>query len=135
MFSWIKRGIGLATISIVVHREWNLTERVVVGELTLADVMSELNRFYDGPITKHVLWNLEEATFGMLNPIDVERISLAAAPMVKNRASGKSAVVATSDLGYGFSRMYQAYREINMVTLPYKSFRVRQEAIDWLLSD
>ena len=97
--------------------------------------MSEIDRFYAGPITRHVLWNLGEATFTTLNPIDVERISLAAAPWVKTRTSGKSAVVATSDLGYGFSRMYQAYRDINMVVLPYKSFRVRQEAIDWLLAD
>ena len=125
----------MATVSIVVHQEWDLTERVVVGELTLADVMSEIDRFYAGPTTKHVLWNLAEATFVTLTPVDVERISLTAAPLVKTRSSGKSAVVATSDLGYGFSRMYQAYRDINMVALPYKSFRVRQEAIDWLLAD
>jgi hypothetical protein len=44
-------------------------------------------------------------------------------------------VVAASDLGFGISRMYQAYRDIYQVSLPYKSFRTRHEAIDWLLSD
>jgi hypothetical protein len=125
----------LATVSVVVHQEWDMTEKIVVGELTVADVITEMDRFYGGPITRRVMWNLEAATFNTLNPADVEYISQTASPRIIARKNGKSAVVATSDLGYGFSRMYQAYREISMVPVPYRSFRVRQEAIDWLLLD
>jgi|GEM_PF-1287953 len=125
----------LVTVSVVVHEEWDLTETVMEGELTVSDVMSELGRFFDRPITKRVMWDLSQAGFSKLNSVDIEQISLAAAPLLRVRSGGKSAVVATSDLGYGFSRMYQAYRDINHVTLPYKSFRTRQEAIDWLLEE
>jgi hypothetical protein len=131
----VANGVHLATINVVVHQEWDLTERIVVGELTITDVMTELQRFYGGTITRRVLWDISAATFNMINSVDVEQISAAVAPLVKTRVGGRSAVVAASDLSFGFSRMYQAYREINLVDLPYKSFRARQEAIDWLLSD
>jgi DNA-binding MurR/RpiR family transcriptional regulator len=134
-FQHLKGSSGLATVSIVVHQEWDLTERIAVGELTIADVMAELERFYSGPITSRILWDLSAATFNTLTSVDIERLSAAAAPLVKARVGGKSAVVAASDLGFGFSRMYQAYRDMHIDSLPYMSFRTRQEALDWLLSD
>jgi hypothetical protein len=123
----------LATISVVVHQELDLTERIVEGELTMADVMLELKLLYGAPITKRVMWDLSATTFSSLDSAYVEQISAAAAPLVKTRVGGRSAVLATSDLAYGYSRMYQAYRDMNEVSVPFKSFRVREEAIEWLM--
>jgi len=125
----------LATITSVVHQDWDLTERIVTGDFTIADAMAELGLYCSGPMTSRVLWDLSAATFDAVQSADVERFSAAVAPLVKDRVGGKSAVVAASDLAFGFSRMYQAYREIHQISLPYRSFRTRQEAIDWLLSD
>lgn len=127
----------MATIEIIVHPEWDLTEKVVVGDLTTRDIEQELDRFYAGPITKHVLWDLSCATFESISAGDVAKISAKVGHLVKPRlgGGGKSAIVSTSGLGFGMSRMYQAYREVGQEELPYMTFATRQEAIDWLLAD
>lgn len=124
----------MATITIIDHPELELTEKVAVGELTTADIFTEIERS-GGSGTKRVLWELSQATFNSLNVDDVAQFSAKIAPLVKPRAGGKSAVIAASDLAFGLSRMYQAYRETHQVEVPYMSFRTRQEALDWLLSE
>ncbi|MGC3980364.1 MAG: hypothetical protein QM808_03805 [Steroidobacteraceae bacterium] len=103
--------------------------------MSVEEALAEIEDFYAGTVTKLVLWDISAATMTALDADDMSRISAAVARHAKLRAGGKSAVVAATDLTFGFSRMYQAYREMNHVTLPYKSFRTRDEAIQWLCSD
>jgi hypothetical protein len=125
----------MATIDITVHPKWDLTEKIVTGDLTIVEVTAELARFYAGPITKHVLWDFSRATFASIGAADVADFSTTAVSLLRSRWGGKSAIVSTSGLGFGMSRMYEAYRETNQDELPYMTFSTRQEAIDWLRSD
>jgi hypothetical protein len=125
----------MVEIRNVVHTELDLTEKIVVGELSVADVLEEITRFYSGPVTKRVLWDISQARIHFAGADEIRRIAAAVAQVSHRRAGGKSAVVAASDLAFGVSRMYQAYREIHNIELSYMSFRTRQEALDWLQSD
>lgn len=125
----------MAEIRKVIHPELDLMERIVIGELSLADVLEEITEFFSGPITKRVLWDISQATILLTSPEEIQRVAAAVAQASHRRAGGKSAVVAASDLAFGYSRMYQAYREMHNINMSYMSFRTRQEALDWLQSE
>jgi hypothetical protein len=125
----------MAEIRIVVHEELDVTETIVIGELSVADVLGQIDSFYSGPVTRHVLWDISQASFTSADMDDFRRIAAAVAQVSRRRAGGKSAVVAASDLSFGLSRMYQAYRETHNIESSYMSFRTRETALAWLQAD
>jgi hypothetical protein len=125
----------VAEASIIVHPEWDLTEIILTGELTIAEIIEELQRINQGPGTKLALWDISEVSFSSFRGEDVAKTSAIVMSLVQERAGNKTAAVAGSDLNYGLTRMYQAYREDQFKDMPFRTFRTRQEAIDWLRSD
>ncbi len=125
----------MAEIITIVHSELDLTERVVVGELSVDDVLGEIRRSYDGPVTKLVLWDVSQASTRSINGDDMMRIAELVSQFISRRAGGRSAVVASTDLSFGMTRMYQAYRSMQNIKPPFMSFRTREQAMAWLVSD
>lgn len=125
----------MAKASIIVYPEWDLTEIILTGELTIAEIIEELLHSNQGPTTKLTLWNISEVKFPSVRGEDVAKNSAMVTSLVQQRVGTKTAAVAESDLNYGLTRMYQAYRDDQFKDMPFMTFRTREEAIDWLRSD
>jgi hypothetical protein len=129
------KEVGVANISVVVHPERELTEIICAGDLTIAEVIAELQRSQQGAITRRVLWDVSKVESSTIRGADAAKNSATITSLIQPRVRGKSAVVAETDLTYGLCRMYHAYRENQQLELPFRIFRNRQEALDWLLAD
>ena len=101
----------------------------------MTDAIDTLQRFQQNQTTKLTLWNISQVKLLSLQGEDGIKNSVILTSLVEPRAGYKTAAVAESDLNYGLTRMYQAYREDQHRNMPFMTFRTRQEAIEWLRSD
>ncbi len=101
----------------------------------MTDAIDTLQRFQESQTTKLTLWNISQVKLLSLQGEDGIKNSVILTSLVQSRTGCKTAAVAESDLNYGLTRMYQAYREDQHRDMPFMTFRTRQEAIDWLRSE
>ena len=73
------------------------------------------------------LWNFSS---GSLNLSSAQLQELSEYAQSKFLPPSKVAIVASEDLAFGLSRVYEVFREQEQVEL--EIFRIEQEAIDWL---
>ena len=109
-----------------------LTRVVVVGTSTAAEVIDAIRGFYAGETTRDVLWDLREATLDAMPSEDVRKIGATVLGFGSEREGGRTAIVASSDLAFGLSRMYEAVTTVNEGTRPTQVFRDIEKALLWL---
>jgi hypothetical protein len=119
-------------IETTVDNQHNLTTHKCSGNLTEKELLDTIKSFYNGSPTLNTLWNFSDASISSISTETVKKIF----PMVLNlgsrRQSGKSAIVAPSDLEYGMARMFQTMAEINDFPFVKRVFRSMEEAKQWL---
>ena len=116
-----------------IKRDLELSVYTAVGVVTSEEVQSAIRDFYEkGPITKNVLWDISEADLTGISSEEVLKITRVPRRSLELREGGKTAIVATDDLAYGMSRMYQAVPQSEPVPFVVKVFRDPEEAYDWI---
>ena len=117
------------------HRDeaLDLTTFVCEGTMTLEEISGRLRAFYERHPTLNVLWDLGQADLSALRTSDVRTLALSLARQAHVRSGGRTAVVASADLAYGLSRVYQISREIEQNPVDLEVFRTVDEARNWLL--
>ena len=117
----------------------NLTIYTLTGELTVDDIQSAIKSFYEAhKLTLKGLWDARSAKLTDLKSSDMESIAVFIGRFrdrFEERKGGKSAVVASSDLQYGLSRILGTFYEIEESPIQLKIFRVMDEAMEWLDQD
>ena len=84
------------------------------------------------------MWDARSAKLTNLKSEDMERIAALIGQYshrFEERKGGKSAVVASSDLQYGLSRILETFFEIEGFPTQLRIFRIMDEAIKWLDQD
>ena len=106
------------------------------GELTLDEILNTIKSFWEAhDLTLNALWDARRANLTHLKSSDMEKITRFIgeyAHRFEERKGGKSAVVASSDLQYGLSRILGTLYEIENFPIQLKIFRVMDEAVEWL---
>jgi hypothetical protein len=123
----------MADITTIIRPELDLTERIVVGALTASDILDQIEQLQKVPFSKLRLWDFTDATFESIRSEDVPRFADAMARQAKLSFGWKTAVILGSDVAFGITRMYEAYREIRNISTPFYAARSRPEALEWLL--
>ena len=122
----------MSYIETKIDEEKDLTIQMVVGPVSLQDACDELDRYYAGPFTKLILWDLTRAG---ISSYKTEHI-IALVRKVKQyhhlRKGGKTAMVISKDLNYGLTRMYQAHAEGEELDFEIRVFRDMEKAKEWL---
>ena len=117
----------------------NLTIYTLTGELTLDDIQSAIKSFWEAhELTLNTLWDARRAKLTNLESSDMESITTFIDQYThrfEERKGGKSAVVASSDLVYGLSRILGTLYEIEDFPNQLKIFRIMDEAMEWLDQD
>ena len=114
----------------------NLSTYTLGGEISVNEIMSALESFFKEEPTEDVLWDLRQADFeGKISSTDLEKMARFIKKKSTQRARGKTALVAASDLAFGLAREYGAIAEGEGVRNPIQVFRSMDRAIKWLESD
>jgi hypothetical protein len=119
-----------------IDRENDLTVYSVSGGFTAEQVGQAIEDFYAGEPTIRVLWDFTEATFENISATVPQQMAGASRQHAGERQSGgKTAMVFTTDVGYGLGRMFESMRISQESHVAYRTFRSREEAMLWLESD
>jgi hypothetical protein len=124
------------TITLQVDRTKNLTICTLTGELTLDKIYHSIKSYWEArELTMNALWDTRDTQLANLKSSEVERVTSFIRqfrPRFEERKGGKTAVVASSDLQYGLSRIVGTLYEIENFPTQLKVFRTMDEAKGWL---
>lgn len=112
-----------------------LTIFTVTGELTFAAQMEALRRFYGEAPTANMLWDFRRLEGSRISSEELRRIIAFIRGQKDKRPYGKTALVSTSDLDFGLSRMSEAYAQSEGLPWDIQAFRSMAEALRWLETD
>jgi hypothetical protein len=120
-------------ITISVDQPNNLTTFIVDGPIYLAEIQAAIKRFYENtnpPPSKHILWDLRNASVDKLRSDEAVQLANYAANFDKRKEIGKTAIVASSDVVFGVSRIFEAH--VINPSIKLNVFRDVDEAREWL---
>lgn len=126
-------NINVMAISTHIDPGTGARTHTVTGDLELFDVRRTLEDVYARPEFRPeaaALWDLREAT-GDVPTEDVRHLVDFVTKLVGDGDPGKVAIVVSSDLGYGLSKMYETILG-GQSRKPMKVFRDMVEAKRWL---
>ena len=123
--------------SIKIHNDpaKNLTTLVVSGNVTVDQILSALEEFYGKSTTSNALWDLSLANLSDLTADKLEKILSSGIEYARSTKVGKRALVASHDLEFGISRMYQNLSVLYEHPASFGVFRTHDEAMRWLFAD
>lgn len=124
----------MGNIRVQVDTQKNLTVFTVIGEVDAEEIKNEIRKFYEGEVTKYILWELSESDVSKLTSSDVQNIASTPLKYSKKRIGGKTVIVAPKDISFGLSRMYEIRKEMQNLPFHTMSFRTYKEAYNWLFA-
>ena len=126
-------------ITSQIDKTKNLTVYTLTGELTADEIQNAIKMYWEArELTLHALWDVRSAKLANLESSDIEGITEFIDQYrhrFDERKGGKSAVVASSDLQYGLSRILETLYEIKDFPTQLQTFRLMDKAMDWLYQD
>jgi len=123
----------MAEISKQIDSKNDLTSFTVTGKVAAAEVKQVIEQFYAGEVTRLVLWDLTNADLGALHKADIEAIAHTPRTKSQQRNQGKTALIASNDLAFGLSRMYESLTNLEHMPFETRVFRTSTDAMNWLL--
>ena len=110
----------------------DLTIQTVSGEITAIEIIQKMEDYYKGKITRLLLWDFRDAKLDKISASDVRMISHLSQKYIIRKTNGKTAMVFSSDLGFGFGRMYDNTQIVGDAEVTNNSFRDMDSALEWL---
>ena len=99
----------MGIIKSELDRDKDLLIRHATGEISAEDIKDAIQSYYSdasAPIASKVLWDLREVTFNQISSWDVGEIGRFAAKHTGPRKGGKTALLFSSEVGFGLGRMF-----------------------------
>ena len=112
--------------------ENDLTIFAVSGSVDAEQLTTQIISFLKGEPTQLVLWDITEGSLAAIPAKDLRMIVDLASPFAHRRKGGRTAIVCTTDLNFGLSRMFQSFAELMHIPFEMHVFRVFEEAKGWL---
>ncbi|MCG3211062.1 MAG: hypothetical protein FOGNACKC_04699 [Anaerolineae bacterium] len=122
----------MADIEITIDSANDLSIIKVHGELTLDEIIQTASKLYIQQPTRLVLWDLTEGTHKNISVVEFRGLAQKMRLLTGQRKAGKTAFVGSTDVDYGFFRMYEAFAELENIEVKYKTFKDIAAAKRWL---
>ncbi len=110
----------------------DLTVFTASGVLTFDEVMETLREFYDAYPTRKVLWDLRAVTVQSITADELRQAVSFIKLHEDKRPQGRTALVGSTDLDSGLSRMGDAFADAGGIPWKIRVFRSMEEAMKWL---
>lgn len=125
----------MATITCTVDARRELTIQTVAGVVTANEIAQAIESYYAAQSTRMILWDFTDADVGLITGTDVHALVALTRRFSARRPGGKTAMVFSSELGFGLGRMFDIQQDSATAPISHASFRDRKEALDWLFRD
>ncbi|MEW6510113.1 MAG: hypothetical protein AB1428_04065 [Bacteroidota bacterium] len=123
----------MGTITAVIDPTNSLTIQTVKGQTSAAQIADAIAKYYEGESTLHILWDFSEADLSEISPQDVANLVALTKRFSSRRPGGKTALLFSSDFGFGMGRMYDIQHDVSGGEVMHMSFRGKDAAMSWLL--
>ena len=123
----------MATIKTSVDIDCQLTIHTVTGELLSDEITNKIKTYNESGPTKFILWDLSEAVLDKITSSQIESFVAVTKQYSNLRKGGKTALVFSSDLGFGLGRVFDSYQDLADSAIPHMTFRSKKLALEWLL--
>ena len=110
----------------------DLTVVTATGKLKADDFHKSIREYYSGPVTAHILLDLNQADLSAFQSHDLIRIAGLSKQVAETRQGGKTAIVSNKALEYGIGRMFEAYAQLERTPFKVEIFRSHGDAKQWL---
>jgi Ni,Fe-hydrogenase III small subunit len=125
----------MAKVAFAIDSVQDLTVVHAVGKITCQEIKDTISQYSKEQKTVKVLWNFKQADAIELTTEEFKSIHQHALSLFANKPNRKIAVVVGRPVGFGLSRMSEAYGKIKNPGNQYRTFYNVQEALDWLGSN
>ena len=110
-----------------------LTVFTVTGTVKLREWLNTLQAYARAGPTRYELFDIRDAEGGGFTSKEIDPLIEGAKSRSDARpAGGKTALVVSTDVHFGMSRVYQAISEIEGITWESEAFRSIEDAYKWL---
>lgn len=123
----------MAHIDIEKDPQRQLTIITLKGAVMAAEITKTILAHNKDQVTSRILWDFSQATLETLKPGDVQGFVTTASLFTQMRKGGKTAVVVSTDLGFGMARIYDSLQEADQSIVSHMTFRDKESALKWLL--
>jgi hypothetical protein len=114
-----------------------LSTIIARGKISPNEIVDEIESIYKFMPVNNVLWDFRYADpQSLFTSNDLENIAVNFTKTYRNLINvGKTAIVASTDLWFGFVRIFMKFEENNKISHSVQIFRFMDEAINWLSSE
>ena len=123
----------MSTIDTSIDISHQLTIQSVTGEVSSGEIANKIKTYYEGEPTKFILWDFSEALLNKITSSQVEDLVAMTKQYTGLRNGGKTALVFSSDIGFGLGRMFDIHQDLVGSDIPHMTFRSKELALKWLL--
>lgn len=122
---------------IVTHKDpsKDLITYVCKGQISVDEILTSVQEYFSGEVTKDVLWDFAEAHVDIRQPqIDKLMIYLRTVPPeeVEKRRGGRVAIVAPKEYVVGVMEQFKGWSEMVDALFVFQMFYDADEALAWL---
>jgi hypothetical protein len=121
-------------VTTKIDPETGIREHTVTGPLDLRALITALKKVYSMPEFRsemNVIWDLREADLSAFSSEDIRQVREYVGRHWGVEGTSRAALVVTSDLGYGLTRMYEILLESRTASEVHV-FRDYDEALRWV---
>jgi hypothetical protein len=122
----------MATIDTTIDIDRRLTIHTVAGEVSPDEISLKIKTYSESGPTDFVLWDFSKAKLHKIASSHVENFISLTNHYSSYRKGGKTALVFSSDLGFGLGRIFDARLDLMESKIPYMTFRNKDDALKWL---
>ncbi|MBW2536485.1 MAG: STAS/SEC14 domain-containing protein [Deltaproteobacteria bacterium] len=119
-----------------VIRDTDTTVLTVSGEVTPDEMKRAIEQFWEAEhVTLDVIWDYSAASMARLQGTDLGDlvdVGLRYPDRLRERAGGRTAIIAPSDVAYGMMRISETLSEMAGYTFEVRVFRSREAGEAWL---
>jgi hypothetical protein len=120
------------SINTTIDDSLQFTIHTIKGKVSPEEIIDKIKTYSKNGPTELVLWDFSKADLSNIKFEHVETCISLASQYLNHRNSGKTALVFSSDVGYGLGRIFETRIDIIDSKIPYMTFRNKKDALKWL---
>ena len=122
----------MGTTETRIDLENGITIRTSSGEISAAEIRSAICSYYEGEVTRLLLWDFTKADIKISAREVQDLAALTDALEIRRLGGRKTALVFSPTYAYGMGRMYDITKESENEFINNASFRDLKTALEWL---
>jgi len=122
----------MAHINRVICPERELTIFTIEGRVTKKEILQIIDELPAEEQTRHNIWDSKQGSLTEFYGDDLKEIIKFINPGLGTRANGKTAFIARCDMDFGLGRMFQAFANMNGLSVEYRIFKEQESALAWM---